>query len=227
MVGGEPRRDRHLRREDLKVEGETVVGERGEISPEQRVVGQVVALGEAILRIVVPMELHANTADQRDPRQPVERQGARRPPSGRHRRRCRAASPSAPLPPAPMPPRPPPVRLASWPGHRRIHDAAAGDVGEVFLDRVVAADRLIGPEDARHHRPREPRQIGLPPDVMMRVDDGLGHGSHNSSATVDGRSATNWGQTPSHPRRRSARCAARSGALRMRNLVRQGLTCCL
>ena len=53
----------------------------------------------------------------------------------------------------------------------RFLDAAAGDVGEIFLDRIVAPDRLVGTEDARHHRPLQPGQIGLAPDVVMGVDD--------------------------------------------------------
>ena len=51
-------------------------------------------------------------------------------------------------------------------------DAGAFQVGEEFGDGIVAADRLIGPEDARLHRSGEPGEGGLPPDVMMRVDDG-------------------------------------------------------
>ena len=52
----------------------------------------------------------------------------------------------------------------------RLDDVAAGDVAAVFLDRIVAADRLVRPEDARHLRPRQPRQVVEPPDVMMGVD---------------------------------------------------------
>ena len=59
----------------------------------------------------------------------------------------------------------------------RLDHVAAGDVLEVFVDRVVPADRLIGAEDARHHRPGQPGQVVLPPDVVMGVDDGPGHGA--------------------------------------------------
>ena len=53
----------------------------------------------------------------------------------------------------------------------RLLDAGAGDVGEVLLDRVVAADRLVGAEDARDHRALQPGEVGLAPDVVMPVDD--------------------------------------------------------
>ncbi len=53
----------------------------------------------------------------------------------------------------------------------RLDDVAAGDVGEIFADRIIAPDRLVGAENARLHRPIEPGQIGPPPDVMMGVDD--------------------------------------------------------
>jgi hypothetical protein len=58
------------------------------------------------------------------------------------------------------------------PGH-----AAAGDVGKILADRIVAADRFIRSEDARLHRSVEPRQIGPPPDVVMCVDN-CRHGFH-------------------------------------------------
>ena len=56
----------------------------------------------------------------------------------------------------------------------RLDDALAGEVVEIFVDRIVAPDRLVGTEDARLHRADEPRQVGLAPDVVMRVDD-AGH----------------------------------------------------
>ena len=58
----------------------------------------------------------------------------------------------------------------------RFDDVAAGDVAAIFVDRIVAADRLIRPEDARHLRTRQPRQITQPPDMMMGIDGG--HGFH-------------------------------------------------
>src|ERR1700691_3684154 len=56
----------------------------------------------------------------------------------------------------------------------RFDDAMAGEVVEIFADRIVAPDRLIGTEDAWLHRSDQPGQIGLAPDVMVRVDD-TGH----------------------------------------------------
>ena len=91
---------------------------------------------------------------------------------------ARAASRCAPPPTAPIPPRPAPARRPVGLDVDGLDHARACDVGEVLLDRVVAPDRLVGTEDARHHRPHEPRQVGLPPDMMMRVDDGLGHGRY-------------------------------------------------
>jgi hypothetical protein len=53
----------------------------------------------------------------------------------------------------------------------RCGDAAVGNVGEIFADRIVTPDRLVRTEDTWLHRPVEPRQIGPPPDVVMGVDD--------------------------------------------------------
>src|SRR5882724_6325500 len=61
----------------------------------------------------------------------------------------------------------------------RFDDIAAGRVAAVFGDRIVAADRLIGPEDARHLRPRKPGQIVQPPDVMVGVDGRKGLHLHS------------------------------------------------
>src|SRR5437763_1293514 len=53
----------------------------------------------------------------------------------------------------------------------RLGDAGACEIGEIFLDRVVAADRLIGAENARLHGSAQPGQVRLTPDVMMCVDE--------------------------------------------------------
>ena len=45
------------------------------------------------------------------------------------------------------------ARAPSWSARRPIDDAGAGEVGAELLDRIVAADRLVGTEDARLHRP--------------------------------------------------------------------------
>jgi hypothetical protein len=53
----------------------------------------------------------------------------------------------------------------------RLDDAKAVEVGAKFFDRIVAPDRLVGPKNARLHRPHEPREVGLPPDMVMAIDD--------------------------------------------------------
>ncbi len=45
------------------------------------------------------------------------------------------------------------------------------DVGEIFADQIVAPDRVVGPENARHRGTAQPRLIGFAPDVMVGVDD--------------------------------------------------------
>ena len=80
----------------------------------------------------------------------------------------------------------------------RARNAVRFGVGQIFADQVVAPQRLIGPEDARHHGPGEPRQIGLPPDVMMGVDD-AGHAPLRSVLRRD--------QRPAEPHRIEAAAA--------------------
>src|SRR5271156_2711107 len=46
-------------------------------------------------------------------------------------------------------------------------------IGEKFFDRIIALDRLVGSEYARNHRPGQPWQVLLAPDVEMRIDDSL------------------------------------------------------
>src|SRR6185437_13000469 len=53
----------------------------------------------------------------------------------------------------------------------RAGDATACEIAEIFIDRIVAADRLVGTEDARLHRTDQPGQVGLSPDMMMTVDN--------------------------------------------------------
>ena len=138
--------------------------------------------GEPILRVLVPLQLHAQSAHAGIFGQPVELRPhvrgqkvgiaddrlaeirSRRRPAGRRRLRPRSGlSPN-------------------WPAHRRIAvTPQAGEVGEIFADQIVAPDRLVGAEDARLHRPVEPRQVGAPPDVVMSVDDG-GHAAALSLA---------------------------------------------
>ena len=56
----------------------------------------------------------------------------------------------------------------------RLRNAGAGEIGEIFVDQIVAADRFVRSEDARLHRSVEPRQIAAAPDVVVRVDN-VGH----------------------------------------------------
>ena len=105
-------------------------------------------------------------------RLPLQRLGRHRRRAGRHSRRWRAASHAASATPCTQAtsstaPVLGPVGLDI----DRFLDARAGDVGQELLDRIVAPDRLVGTEDARHHRPLQPWQIGLAPDVVMGVDD--------------------------------------------------------
>src|SRR5262249_10875652 len=53
----------------------------------------------------------------------------------------------------------------------RSRHAGGGKIGEIFLNRIVATDRLIGAEDARLHGTGQPRQIRLTPNVVMCVDE--------------------------------------------------------
>ena len=62
----------HLRREDLEVEAPAVVGEPRDVAPKRRVGGEVRPRGEAVLRVLVPVQLHADAAHQREPGEAVE-----------------------------------------------------------------------------------------------------------------------------------------------------------
>src|SRR5258707_12837081 len=53
----------------------------------------------------------------------------------------------------------------------RADDAGAREIVEIFANGIIAADRFIGPEDARLHRAGQPGEIRLTPDMMMGVDD--------------------------------------------------------
>src|SRR5581483_4819494 len=53
----------------------------------------------------------------------------------------------------------------------RSGHAGTRKVIQIFLDRIVAPDRVIGTENALLHRSTQPRQVGLTPDMMMCVDE--------------------------------------------------------
>src|SRR6185503_19435209 len=63
--------------------------------------------------------------------------------------------------------------------------AGAGEVVQIFRDVVVAADRLVGAEDARLHGADQPREVNLAPDVMMGVDNGSHAGITGDDETID------------------------------------------
>ena len=169
---GEIRRIGHLRRKHLQVEAQAVVGEIRAML--RRILGSRDKVGprrEAVLRILVPVQLHAHAAHERIARKPVE---LRTHVVGAHvgigddrvRPACLVGGPLHP------------GRLVLISLRRpvglhvdRLDDAEAGEVGAIFLDRIVAPDRLVGAENARLHRPDEPGKVGLPPDMMMAIDD--------------------------------------------------------
>lgn len=168
-------RRRHLAREHLEVEGEAVVGEAGDVAHEPRIAWQVGRGREAVLRVLVPVQLLADAAHQRPAREAVELwPGIFLQEIGEGDDGLRPAGA---------------FRFARDPGHfvlealrrpvgldvdRRRHPRPF-DVGQILLDRVVPADRPIGAEDARLHRPVEPGQVGAAPDVEVGVDDAV-HG---------------------------------------------------
>src|ERR1700677_1604154 len=127
--------------------------------------------GETVERVLVPVQLHAHATHQRIAPEPVELRA--------HVLRAEIGIGDDRMRPAGF------LGGALHPGGfvlesllgpiglyiDRFDDATAGEVVEIFADRIVAPDRLIGAEDARLHRSDQPGQIGLAPDVMMRVDD--------------------------------------------------------
>src|SRR4051795_11826954 len=124
----------------------------------------------------------------------------------------------------------------------RAGDAAAFEVAEIFLNRVIAPDRLVRTKKARLHRTHQPGQVGLAPDMMVPIDD-VRHAtllcpSASTCATIDAldppstrsstkrsiaTSASVWGRKPGpaasgvsqltrHARRDSLAAASRSAS---------------
>jgi hypothetical protein len=160
----------HLACEDLKLEDEAEFREHGDVPLHHWVRAEIGAGREAVLRVLVPVELLSDSAQQR-----VRRQGG-------DLTACTLAGQVGVADD-----RLRPAGAASLGGHPgdlvgglarrpvRLNvdgclDALASDVEPVLLNRIVAADRLVGSEDARLHRAREPGQIVTPPDVEMGVD---------------------------------------------------------
>src|ERR1700694_2303868 len=55
-----------------------------------------------------------------------------------------------------------------------LDDMAACNVGFKLLDRVIPTDRLVGAEDPRDLRARQPTEIAQSPYMMMPLDSGYG-----------------------------------------------------
>ena len=161
----------HLRRKHLQVEAQAIVGETADVALDPGIRGKVWPRREAVLRVLVPVQLHAHAAHEGIARKPVELRthviGAD---VGIGDNRVRPTGPvGGPLHPGRLVL----ISLGRPVGLHvdRLDDAEAVEVGAIFFDRIVAPDRLVGTENARLHRAHEPREVGLPPDVVMAVDD--------------------------------------------------------
>src|SRR6267154_3823553 len=162
---------RHLRRKHLQIEAPVVVGQPRHVAANRRIRAQIGARGEPVERAFVPVQLHTYATHQWVMLQPVElRADVVRAEMRIGDDRMRPAGfLGGALHPG---------RLVLEPRRRpiglhvdRFDDTMAGEVVEIFADRIVATDRLVGTEYARLHRPDQPGKIGLAPDVMMRIDN--------------------------------------------------------
>ena len=170
-AAGEFGRTLHLAGENLKVESPTVICEPDDILLKLGVAGEVGLRREPVLRVGVPMQLHPHSAHAAIFSQAVALRS--------HVIDEKVGIADDGLRKAGL------VGGVLYVGDfflegvfcpiglhvNRCGDAATGDVGEIFADRIVAPHRLVRAEDARLHRPVEPRQIGSPPNVVMSVDD--------------------------------------------------------
>src|ERR1700738_2465514 len=173
-ASGKPSRARHLRSEHLQIKTPTVAGEPRDVAADGRVRAEIGAHSKAIERVVVPVQLHAHAAHQGIALEPVELKA--------HVVRGKIRIGDDRVRPAGL------FGGALHPGGLtieplgrpiglhidRFYDAIAGEVIEIFADRIIAPDRFVRTKYARLHRPDQPGQISLPPDMMMRVDD-AGH----------------------------------------------------
>src|SRR3979490_2491611 len=168
---GKAGRVRHLRREHLQLEAPAVLGQPRDVRADRRIRAQSGARSEPIERVLVPVQLHTHATHQWVALEPVElradvvRAEIR---VGDDRMRPAyflggALHPSRLV----LEPRGRPIGLHV----DRLDDTIAGEGIEIFADRIVATDRLVGTEYARLHRPDQPGKIGLAPDVMMRIDN--------------------------------------------------------
>src|SRR5262245_4267552 len=166
---GQVCRPRHLAGENLEIETPAIVRKLRDVALQDRIAREIGRLREAVERVFVPMELHPNPANGRLDGQCIELLpdilGEHVGISDDRDREGSAAGGLRHEPHLIQRPRRRPVRL-----HVDGFGNAFGPaIGKIFLDRIIAPDRLMGTENARLHRSHQPGQIGLPPDVEMRV----------------------------------------------------------
>ena len=159
--------------ENLEVESPAIVGKVRDVflQASDRGPGRD-PTAKLVLRVLVPLQLHPQSAHAGIFGQAVELRPHVARPENRHSRRWLAEIRFRRRLAARRRLRP---RSASF-GPIALHvdglrHAGAGEIGQIFADQIVAPDRLVGAEDARLHRSVEPRQIAAAPDVVMRVDD--------------------------------------------------------
>src|SRR5229473_5170747 len=142
-----------------------------DVTADRGIRTQVGARGKAIERVLVPVQLHAHATHQRVTLEPIElRADVVRAEIGIGDDRMRPACfLGGALHPGRLvlEPRRHPIGLHV----DRFDDTIAGEVVEIFADRIVTTDRFVRTEYARLHRPDQPGKIGLAPDVMMRIDN--------------------------------------------------------
>ena len=160
----------HLCGENLEIEGPAIVGKLRNVFLQNGIAGEVRTGGKPVLRVVVPLQLHPQPAHaaifgqavQLRPHVLGEKIGVA------DDALWKPGFIGGPLD----------VSDFVLEGVLRpialhvdgLRHAAARQIGQVFADQIVAPDCFVGPEDARQHRPVEPRQVLAAPDVVVRVD---------------------------------------------------------
>jgi hypothetical protein len=153
---GKARSIRHLRCENLQIKTPAVVCKPRDVATDFCVSAEVRPRRKAVQRIFVRVQLHADAAYQRIFGKPVE--------LWTNVIRAEISKGDDAVRPSML------VRGLLNPGRlvleavvgpvglniNRFGHARACEIGEIFLDRIIAADRLIGPEDARLHRADQP-----------------------------------------------------------------------
>jgi hypothetical protein len=167
----------HLAGEQLDLEQQIVLRQMLEATAPVGVIHHFRMRREAELRILVPVQLLPDPPGRLELRQTFDQ----RPTLGITEIRVRDIGVR---PACLVADRLNPLRLVKTLSSRPVglhidgfdHIAAVG-VGAKLLDRIIAADRLVGTENARHRRPRQPGQILQAPDVVVGVNGGDGlHG---------------------------------------------------